>query len=420
MIQIRSLRWGVWLLAMSVGCGDGTSPEPSQARPSAGPRPVEWAPRIEPLPLPVSDSAGEPQLTSSARGVIVSWLDHHEQGVTLRFAERTNGNWSEPRRVAASEDWFVSWADVPSVLRMSDGTLVANWYPATDPLIEAYDLRVSYSRDDGRTWARAITPHHDGTKTQHGFVTMFEQPGGGLGLVWLDGRDQELNKTDEDGGAMALYYASFDAQWKQRAEAVANARVCECCSTSVAITPDGMLAAFRDRSAKEIRDIYVTRLENGAWTEARPVHADDWQIDSCPVNGPMLSARGRQVAVVWFTAKNDKAQAFVAFSSDAGRTWGEPIRLDDESSLGHVDVELLDDGSAVATWVEFADGSARFKVRKVEPTGGRSAAIDVAGEKGGRVTGYPRLARFGNELVFAWIESGDAGPALRGASMRLP
>jgi len=212
---------------------------------------------------------------------------------------------------------------VPSVIRLSDGTLVANWYLNTDIQQEAYDLWVSYSRDDGKTWAKAFTPHHDRTKTQHGFATLFELPTKGLGMVWLDAREYELAREDPEGGSIMLRYASFDPQWKQTADEAVNLRVCECCQTSVSATADGVIAAFRDRSDKEIRDIHVTRLENGKWTEAVPVHDDNWEVDSCPVNGPAVSARGRNVAVAWFTAKNDEGQAFAAFSNDAGRTWRE-------------------------------------------------------------------------------------------------
>src|SRR5690606_1310899 len=114
----------------------------------------------------------EPHLSASSRGVILSWIEHGETVSTLKFAERTGGAWSPVRTVASSDNWFISGADVPTVMRLSDGTLVATTYPATDPLIEAYDLRLTYSRDDGRTWARPIAPHHDGTTTQHGFATL--------------------------------------------------------------------------------------------------------------------------------------------------------------------------------------------------------------------------------------------------------
>jgi hypothetical protein len=283
--------------------------------------------------------------------------------------------------------------------------------------LEAYDIRLAYSKDEGKTWSAPFVPHHDKTRTQHGFVSLFEMPAGGLGLVWLDGRHQGKQPEDAE---MALYFASYDTAWKQTAEAAANARVCECCTTSAVVTPDGVVAAFRDRSAKEIRDIHVTRMENGTWTDAQAVHNDNWEIDACPVNGPELSARGRSLVAAWFTGKDDKGQSFAAFSSDAGRTGGNPIRLEDETSLGHVDVEMLDDGSAIATWVEFAGDRSQFRMRRIEPSGMRSSSITINGES--RVSGYPRVARSGNELVFAWTEGseGEGTQKVRGAIAKLP
>jgi hypothetical protein len=253
-------------------------------------------------------------------------------------------------------------------------------------------------------------------ETQHGFVSLLELADGGLGMVWLDGRDQELNTTDPLGGSMALYFASFDSSWKQTAENVVNARVCECCQTAAVVTADGVLTAFRDRSADEIRDIKVSRLDAGKWTPELALHDDNWKIDACPINGPALSSRGRQVAAAWFAAPNDNGRAFVAFSQDAGKTWSPAIRLDDEASLGRVDIEMLDDGSAIASWVEFANGKSQFKVRHLTSSGQRSAAVDVPGA--GRVSGYPRMTRAGNELILAWTD-GEGGNQVKAAVARL-
>ena len=118
------------------------------------------------------------------------------------------------------------------------------------------------------------------------------------------------------------------------------------------------------------------------------------------------------MAAAWFAAPDDNGRAFVAFSEDAGKTWGKPIRLDDEASLGRVDIEMLDDGSAIASWVEFANGRSQFKVRRIAPSGQRSEAAAVPGS--GRVSGYPRMARSGNELVLAWTE-GEAGQQVKAA-----
>jgi hypothetical protein len=397
---------GALLIATAAlgGCSKGEQPAPA-AESTAPAKDAPWTVAVEPLAVPATGSSAQPNLTTSDRGVIISWLEHRDTDATFKFAERTGGAWSAARTVASSDNWFISGADVPTVMRLSDGTLVATAYPAVDPLIEAYDLQLSYSRDEGKTWSRAIAPHHDKTKTQHGFATLFEMPDRALGLVWLDGRDQELNKTDPDGGAMALYFASFDRNWKQTAEEVVNDRVCECCQTTAAMTDEGPVVAFRDRSPREIRDVNVTRLEQGKWTQARPLHVDGWQIEACPVNGPALAARGRAVTAAWFAATEEEGHAYAAFSSDGGRSFGQPIRLDDAVSLGHVDIEWLDEGSAVASWVEFVNQRAQVRIRRIQPSGARSEAHVIAGTGQGSIAGYPRLARDGENLVLAWTES---------------
>ena len=363
---------------------------------------------IQPVAPPAQGISNQPQLTASERGVVLSWLEQKDASAILKFSELTSDAWTTAKTIASSEKWFISDADVPTVMRMSDGTLVAATYPLIDYQLEAYDLRLSYSKDEGKSWSRPIAPYRDKTKTQHGFASLFEMPDKSLGLVWLDGRDFELSKAKE-GGAMDVYFASFDSSWKQTAESSINARVCECCQTSVATTADGPIVAFRDRTADDIRDIHVTRNEQGKWTDAKAVHDDKWKIDACPVNGPAVAARGKDVAVAWFTALDDNGKAYAAFSHDSGRTWGQPIRLDDNSALGHVDLELLDDGSAVATWVEFANERSQLRARKVQASGERSKAIVLAGEGEARVSGYPRMAKRGADLVFAWTESSGPG-----------
>ncbi len=198
-------------------------------------------------------------------------------------------------------------------------------------------------------------------------------------------------------------------------------RVCECCPTTAALTSDGPIVAYRDRSDGEIRDIYVARLENGKWTAPAPVHDDGWKIAACPVNGPMLSARGRDVAVAWFTVKDDVGHAYVAFSSDAGRTFGRPIRVDEASAIGRVDVELLPDGSAAATWIESAGQRSTLALRRVQPSGQRSSLV----ARLARSTAPGRAAtrgwrRHGNELVFAWTENVGGKPSVKTATARVP
>jgi hypothetical protein len=376
---------------------------------------------IQTLPSPAPAGSGQPQLTVSDRGVLLSWIERNGTHAALKFAERTATGWTDVRQVAAGTDWFVNWADVPSVIRLADGSIYGHWLQKSGSGTYAYDVRLARSTDDGKTFSPSFTPHHDGTQTEHGFASLFQMPGSGLGLVWLDGRAMKGGGHDSHGGggAMTIRSAMYDRNGKQVAEPLIDARVCECCPTAVAVTAEGPIVAYRDRSPEEIRDIYISRLLDGKWTTPAAVHDDAWKIAACPVNGPALSADGKNVAIAWFTAKGDQGHAFAAFSTNSGASFGPPIRLDDASALGRVDVELLDDRSAIATWIEFADGRAQFSARRVEASGRKSAAIPVTGLNAGRSSGYPRVARAGNELVFAWTETGDT-PAVRTAVARIP
>jgi hypothetical protein len=390
----------------------------SLQRPSA----VPWPPTVERLASPAVSGSAQPQLSVSDRGVMLSWVERHADRAILKYAERTPAGWSAARIVASGSDWFVNWADVPSVMRLADGTLAAHWLQKSGPGTYAYDVRLSYSSDEGKTWSPSFTPHNDGTTTEHGFASLFQMPGAGLGLVWLDGRAMQPDAGHGGHGAatgsMSLRFATYGRDWKPSVEGPLDLRVCECCPTSAAVTADGPIVAFRNRSDAEVRDIHVTRFEAGKWTEPVAVHDDGWKIAGCPVNGPMLSARGRDVALAWFTGKDEQGRAFLSFSKDAGRTFGAPIRLDGGGTIGRVDVELMADGAAVASWIESAGGRASFVASRVTPAGVKSSPLTVSGLAGTRASGYPRVAAYGEEIVFAWTESLDGQTMVQTAVAR--
>ena len=313
----------------------------------------EWKLAIDPLPSPAGASSDEPQLTVQGERAMLSWIERAGPRATLKVAERTTAGWSDARTVVSGTNLFVNFADVPSVRALADGTLAAHWLQEGSGNEDAYDLRLAWSKDGGRIWSPPTSPHHDGTKTEHGFASLFQAPGAGLGVVWLDGRatNPESPEGSPEAGNMGLRAAVYGPDGKQRSETLIAPRVCECCSTAAALTSEGVIVAFRNRSDKEIRDIYVSRFAEGRWSAPAPVHADGWQIKACPINGPALSAKDRDVAVAWFTVQQGQGRAFAAFSRDAGRTFGAPVRVDYAESLGRVGIELLKDGSAAVSWV---------------------------------------------------------------------
>ena len=163
---------------------------------------------------------------------------------------------------------------------------------------------------------------------------------------------------------------------------------------------------YRDRSEKEVRDISVIRYDKGRWTEPKTIHADGWEINGCPVNGPSVAADGRKVAVAWFTAQGDKPRVNIAFSNDAGANFGPPVQVDDGNPMGRVQVIMLSDGAALVVWLERTAKGGEIRTRRVKADGMRDQSITVGDTSAARAAGFPRMARAGNEVVFAWTESG--------------
>lgn len=394
------------------------SPEagPSDTRASPGTLGSAFT-RLREIPSPAAAGSVTPYLSAGGDGtVLLSWQEPEGSGHAVRVARLADTVWSEPRTIATGEDFFVNWADFPSVIEMPDGSLAAHWLQREGPGTYAYGVRIARSSDDGESWSTPIAPHLDGTLTEHGFVSLFPAPDGALAAVWLDGRD--FARAAEDAN-MSLRYAEIDEAGRPGAEALLDDRTCDCCQTSAALTAAGPVVVYRDRSGAEIRDISVVRRLDGAWTPPAAVHADGWHIPACPVNGPAVSARGDRLAVAWYTAADDEPSVLVAFSEDAGARFGQPLRVDDGSPIGRVDVALLPDGSALVLWLETAEEGARVTARRIRADGASSEALTVALTDVSRSSGFPRMVLRGREAVLAWIDTAGEG-ALRTAIASLP
>ena len=376
-------------------------------------------PVVTQMTSPTGPGSGEPFLALGRDGLLyLSWLEPADSAHALKFATFDGSEWSAPRTIREGRDFFVNWADFPSIKVLEDGRLAAHWLQRTGTGTYAYGVRVAQSADGGSTWSEALIPHRDSSDTEHGFVTLWPE-GAGMGAVWLDGR-----KYNEAGHSptneMMVVSTTIAPDGQLGAEVPLDERACDCCQTAVAITASGPIVAYRDRTAEEIRDIYVVRRVNGRWTAPAPVHADGWKIAACPVNGPAVAAKDQRVALAWFTSANDSARVKVAFSSDAGATFGSPVRIDEGQPAGRVDVALLRDGSALVSWIERTGGdTAAVRVRHVTADGKPAPAITIATSSAARASGFPRMVLRGDDAIFAWTEPGKPS-AIRLARLSNP
>jgi hypothetical protein len=323
------------------------------------------------------------------------------------MAVRTGTVWSRPTTIASGREFFVNWADFPSVIELTDGTLLAHWLEKTEESPYAYHVMLSRSADNGATWSDPVRPHRDLSPTEHGFVSLVPEPDGGASLIWLDGRAM-AGGPGADGhgtGAMSLRFTTVGADGSLGEDVLVDDRSCECCQTAMVRTDDGVLVmAYRDRSEEEIRDIAVRRFTDGAWSESRYVGNDNWHITACPVNGPSLATSGNTVAIAWHSAPDGDNRTAVAFSRDGGSSFGDPVRVDDGDPLGRVDIEILSDGSALVLWLEKNGTGAEIRGRHVLVSGKAGPSWTVTTTSQVRRSGFPRMVRTGDGLVFAWTD----------------
>jgi hypothetical protein len=361
------------------------------------------------LETPAAAGSGQVHLSRDVDGrPVMSWLEVRGDLATLEYSQLADGAWSAPVRVASGTNWFVNWADFPSVTPVSDRLWAAHWLVRRPAGTYAYDVAIATSADGGQTWDAVLTPHHDGTATEHGFVTLLPWEGRPA-AIWLDGRSTVADGAAHGAdGAMSLRFASVDGA-DTRDDSVLDERVCDCCQTDAAVTSRGAVVVYRDRTEAEVRDVYVGRLEDATWHPGVPVAEDGWTVAGCPVNGPAVDAAGEQVVVVWYTEAEDRASVRTAFSIDGGATFSAAVDVSDASPLGRVDVSLLRDGSAVVSWMEKTDrDGAVLMLRRLSPTGLASPPLRAVRIGARRPSGFPQLLAFDESLLIAWTDtSGD-------------
>jgi len=223
-------------------------------------------------------------------------------------------------------------------------------------------------------------------------------------VSWLDGRNT-LEKVGEERGAMTLRGARVHAQGRVSEEHELDFRICDCCQTSAAMTRNGPVVLYRDRSDDELRDISIVRLIGGEWTKPKRIANDNWKIKGCPVNGPKAAAIGNNLVVAWFTAAQQNPRVQLVFSKDSGASFGAAIEVASGSVIGRVDVILLDANSAVISWMESQNKQGILKAMKVTSNGTLSDVINIATMNGSRKSGFPQMEIVGNELYFAWTDA---------------
>jgi hypothetical protein len=353
-----------------------------------------------------------PNLAVSPAGTaVVSYIASTDDAHALRFQLLDDGQWSNAQTVSSGPNWFVNWADFPSVQPITETLWAAHWLVRREAGGYAYDVHAAVSEDAGQTWSENFLPHSDGTDTEHGFVTLFAA-GDRVGAMWLDGRNMASHDEESEDHAetigMTLRAGQFGADGVVSNEQVVDGLTCDCCQTDVAQTDQGPVSVYRNRTPEEIRDIYISRFVGGSWQEGQAVHDDGWNIAGCPVNGPVVKANGSTVIVTWFTAADNNPVVKSAWSHDAGRTFAAPVTVANEGVIGYVASALLPDNSITASWLCKAPEQKNAICYRALNEDGELGTVRRLETQGvvPRMS-VPQLANIDGQLLFVWTDKVD-------------
>ncbi|NOT29790.1 MAG: hypothetical protein HOP15_04990, partial [Planctomycetes bacterium] len=294
-----------------------------------------------------------PARVGGAASAFPSWLvaDGSPALVATHFGEEDpflelcwiEGATGHAGTLVTGQGWFLNWADFPAVAGLADGTRLVAWLELEPAHPHSYGTRFSILAPtwvngdsmESRSLPRPLEEHRG--PGEHGFVSLAPLDETRFLTLWLDGRAA----ADHDGDTR-VYARTIDRAGVLGAETLVDARACSCCPTALVRLANGThLAAWRDRSEEEVRDIALARFDGGHWSESELLHADGWEIDGCPVNGPRLAASPACVAATWYTGADGSVR--VSFGDSRVRGFGAPIRVDDGSPEGRGDLAFLPD-----------------------------------------------------------------------------
>jgi hypothetical protein len=399
---------------------------------------------VETWALPAQPGSAQPDLFATPDGrLLLSWLNAQPgRRPAFQFAEHyPDGRWEGPRTIAVGNAMFVNWADTPHIAATGDRALWAHWLQKSADAPYAYDIMLVRSLDHGMNWSEQRRVHDDTTTTEHGFVSFWPQGDDALGVAWLDGRRTATDAGDHDthaghgtrggkdadgqqaggnhsdghgGGAMTLRAAVFDATLAPSAEIEIDDRVCDCCQTDAVAIGDGALLVYRGRSEGEIRDIHAVRFDGERWSTPVRVHADDWKMPACPVNGPAVAAHDGAAVVAWYTAAGDTPAVKLARSSDGGAIFATPIVVDSGVAVQGRVALAIDARQVWLLWLREEGGKQTLWLARYAPDLSkelqRLKLADVQGQ--GRGTGFPRIALTGDAAHVVWTDVIDGQPQL--------
>jgi hypothetical protein len=214
------------------------------------------------------------------------------------------------------------------------------------------ELRLSRSRDGGKTFLPSILVNDDEQVIGHSFDSIHVAPDGVVHVAWIDGREGK-----KEPGTFVTRSTDHGRTVAKNLKVDEN--TCVCCRTSLTTGRDGTLyLAWRKALPDDLRETVVARSTDDGNTFSSPVIVghDKWVFPGCPHRPASIGTdRLGRLYVVWYTEGIDETPAvFLAYSDDRGNTFSPKQKLNVSKGTfpDHPQMAVDPEGRLVIVWEE--------------------------------------------------------------------
>ncbi|MFO0720816.1 MAG: sialidase family protein [Nitrospira sp.] len=358
-----------------------------------------------------------------AGSLSLAWMEENKEVRSVMYARspEPGGPMGAPVRINRAED-IPYWRQEAPALVVQGEDVFVTWglaHPkATPEQPFATELRLSHSKDGGRTFQPSIGVNDDPGVIQHTFDALHRDAEGRLHVSWIDGREGK-----KDPGTYVA--RSLDQGQTITKNAKVDEGTCVCCRTAITSGPDGTVyVAWRKIFEGNVRETVVARSTDHGETFGPSVIVghDKWVFPACPHRPASMGVdRQGRLYVVWYTEGTDEIPAvYLAFSDDRGQTFSpkQQLNVSKNTFPDHPQIAVDPEGRLVVIWEE--QGPVKRDVVMSASTD-RGATFTAPQKLNERKSQTPVVAVNRHGLfAMAWMEHGMPGHKIVMQTLRMP
>ena len=308
--------------------------------------------------------------------------------------------------ITAPEKIYDDGENRPKILLGKQGEVFVSWTHKT-PGRYSGDVRFARSLDKGKHFDAPITINSDHNLISHRFDAMSLDQSGRIFITWIDKREQQKAKAQQQeyAGASIYYAVSEDRGASFKTNYKLADHSCECCRIAMDSDSNGKIVAlWRHVYPGNIRDHAISYIDTqGIPIKGLPTKATDdvWQIEGCPHHGPDIAIDQQNIAhMAWFTqGTKNKGLMYGQFDLQNGQS-ANVQSIDTSTGAARPQVEVM--GRYVhLLWKRF-NGISMDLLTRYSDNKGQTWSEDkiIATTKNG--SDHPDWVRDGNDLYASW------------------